>query len=281
LDNVHPFAEEVFEQRDINVTRNHNLSGDELLNEIKEYDGIVVRSSTTVSKEVLEAAENLKVVGRAGVGVDNIDIPAATARGVLVMNTPDGNTVSTAEHTCGMMLALARNIPQSVDKVKEGGWDRKKYTGTEVHSKTLGIIGLGKIGSEVARRMQEFGMTVKAYDPFASKEQSERMNIELLELDELLGEVDLLTVHTPLTEKTKGLISLKNTDKLKKGMYLVNCARGGIYEEDDLNELIDEGYVAGIALDVYSEEPPANGLSDLLKHPHIICTPRSDDRRVV
>src|SRR5699024_6069458 len=162
---------------------------------------------------------------------------------------------------------------QSVDKVKEGGWDRKKYTGTEVHSKTLGIIGLGKIGSEVARRMQEFGMTVKAYDPFASKEQSERMNIELLELEELLGEVDFLTVHTPLTEKTKGLISLKNADKLKKGMYLVNCARGGIYEEDDLNELIDEGYVAGIALDVYSEEPPANGLSDLLKHPHIICTP--------
>src|SRR5699024_1693315 len=168
--------------------------------EIKKYDGIVVRSSTTVSKEVLEAAENLKVVGRAGVGVDNIDIPAATARGVLVMNTPDGNTISTAEHTCGMILALARNIAQSVDKVKQGGWDRKKYMGTEVHSKTLGIVGLGKIGVEVAKRMQRFGMTVKAYDPFASIEKAESLSVELLELDDLLGTSDFITVHTPLTE---------------------------------------------------------------------------------
>ena len=273
LDNVHPFAERVFEERGISVTRNHNLSGEELHNEIKKYDGIVVRSSTTVSAEVLKSAENLKVVGRAGVGVDNIDIEAATANGVLVMNTPDGNTISTAEHTCGMMLALARNIPQSVEKVKKSGWDRKKYIGTEVHSKTLGIIGLGKIGSEVAQRMQEFGMTIKAYDPFASVEKAERMNIELLELDELLGASDFLTVHTPLTEKTAGLVSLENADKLKKGIFLVNCARGGIYKEEDLNELIEQGYVSGIALDVYSEEPPSQELAEQLRHPRIISTP--------
>lgn len=273
LDNVDPLAEKVFEERGIKVTRNHNLSGEELHQEIKKYDGIVVRSSTTVSADLLKSAENLKVVGRAGVGVDNIDIEAATAEGILVMNTPDGNTVSTAEHTCGMILALARNIPQSVDRVKNGGWDRKKYMGTEVHSKTLGIIGLGKIGAEVAQRMREFGMTVKAYDPYASVEKAESLNVELLELDELLGTADFLTVHTPLTEKTKGLISLENADKLKKGMYLVNCARGGIYKEEDLTQLIDDGYVAGIALDVYSQEPPHDALYKQLKHPHIISTP--------
>src|SRR5699024_9029751 len=273
LDNVHPFAEDVFEQRGIEVTRNHELNGEELYEEIKGYDGIVVRSSTTVDERLLDAAEDLKVVGRAGVGVDNIDIPAATVRGVLVMTPPDGHTVSTAEHTCGLMLALARNIPQSVEKVKGGGWNRKEYTGSEVHGKTLGIIGLGKVGSEVARRMQEFGMAVKAYDPYASKKQADHLDVELLELDELLGEVDVLTVHTPLTEQTKDLISLENADKFRKGMFLINCARGGIYKEEDLADLIDEGYVAGIALDVYSEEPPTGELVEELQHPNIICTP--------
>ncbi|MGM0546405.1 MAG: phosphoglycerate dehydrogenase [Bacteroidota bacterium] len=273
LDNVDELCEKVFEERGIEVVRNHNLSGQELYDEIKSYDGIVVRSSTDVTPEVLEAAENLKVVGRAGVGVDNIDIDAATARGVLVMNTPDGNTISTAEHTCGMILALARNIPQSVNTVKNGGWDRKKYMGTEVHNKTLGIVGLGKIGTEVAKRMKEFEMTIKAYDPFASQEKADSLGVELLELDELLGEADFLTVHTPLTEKTKGMISMEKADKLKKGMYLVNCARGGIYKEEDLNTLIDEGYVDGIALDVYSKEPPTDELYELLKHPQIITTP--------
>ncbi|WP_445665140.1 phosphoglycerate dehydrogenase [Fodinibius sp. AD559] len=273
LDNVDELCEKVFEERGIEVVRNHNLSGQELLDEIKSYDGIVVRSSTDVTPEVLKAAENLKVVGRAGVGVDNIDIDAATAHGVLVMNTPDGNTISTAEHTCGMILALARNIPQAVNKVQSGGWDRKKYMGTEVHNKTLGIVGLGKIGSEVAKRMQEFGMTIKAYDPFASVEKAEGMGVELLELDELLGEADFLTVHTPLTEKTKNMISMENAGQLKKGMYLVNCARGGIYKEEDLNTLIQEGYVEGIALDVYSSEPPTEELYELLKHPQIITTP--------
>ncbi|MGD8428742.1 MAG: phosphoglycerate dehydrogenase [Balneolaceae bacterium] len=273
LDNVDEVCEEVFEQRGIEVVRNHNLSGEELYEEIKDYDGIVVRSATKVTPDVLKAGKKLKVVGRAGVGVDNIDIEEATARGVLVMNTPDGNTISTAEHTCGMILALARNIPQAVAKVKSNGWDRKKYMGTEVHNKTLGIIGLGKIGSEVAKRMQNFGMKVKAYDPFASVEKAESLDVELVELDELLGESDFLTVHTPLTEKTKGIVSMRNADKLKKGMFMINCARGGIYKEEDLPELIDEGYVAGVALDSYTNEPPTDKLYDILQHPNIICTP--------
>lgn len=273
LDNVDPLCKKVFEERGIEAEKNIDLSGDELLEKIKSADGIVVRSSTKVTEELLDAAENLKVVGRAGVGVDNIDIPAATARGVLVMNTPDGNTISTAEHTCGMILALARNIPQSTDKVKNGGWDRKKYMGTEVHSKKLGIVGLGKIGAEVTKRMKRFGMDVIAYDPFASLEKAESLGVELVELDELLGNSNFISVHTPLTEKTKGLISLKNADKLKKGVRLVNCARGGIFEESDLVELIEQGYVDGIALDVYSQEPPTGEVYELLKHPKIICTP--------
>ena len=272
-DNVDPACEEVFAERDIEAIRKTNLSRDELLAEIPSYQGIVVRSSTTVDAELIKAAGNLKVIGRAGVGVDNIDIPAATSNGILVMNTPDGNTVSTAEHTCGMILAMARNIPQSVARVKEGGWDRKKYMGSEVYGKRLGIIGLGKIGSEVAQRMQQFGMHIQAYDPFSSQEKADRLDIELLELDELLGNSDFITVHTPLTDKTKGLISLKNADKLKKGVRLVNCARGGIYKEEDLLEMIEGGYVGGIALDVYSQEPPAKDLQQMLKHPKIISTP--------
>lgn len=273
LDNVHPTCEEVFEQRGIKAVRKTKLSEEEILREVPEYDGIVVRSSTTVGREVLAAGENLKVIGRAGVGVDNIDIPAATARGVLVMNTPDGNTISTAEHTCGMILALARNIPQSVQTVKAGGWDRKKYMGTEVHGKNLGVIGLGKIGVEVSERMQRFGMNVKAYDPFASREKAEALGVELLEFDDLLGQSDFITVHTPLTEKTEGLISYDVADKLKKGVWLINCARGGIYKESDLVRLIDEGYVNGVALDVYSEEPPTSGIYEILKHPQVISTP--------
>lgn len=272
-DNVDPVCENIFAERGIEAVRKTGLSKDELFAEIADYDGLVVRSSTTVSAELVKAAKNLKVIGRAGVGVDNIDIPAATAQGVLVMNTPDGNTISTAEHTCGMILALSRNIPQSVERVKAGGWDRKKYMGAEVYGKMLGIIGLGKIGSEVARRMQEFGMNTQAYDPFSSQEKAAKLGIELVELDELLGSSDYITVHTPLTEKTKGLISFKNADQLKEGVRLINCARGGIYEEEDLVKLIDEGPVAGIALDVYSSEPPGEELAQLLKHPGIICTP--------
>src|SRR6056297_4312238 len=173
LDNVYSICADVFEKRGINAHQPGKLTDSELKNSLANYDAMVVRSATTVNKELLDYADKLQVIGRAGVGVDNIDIPAATNQGVLVMNTPDGNTISTAEHTCGMILALSRNIPQSVEKVKGGGWDRKKYMGTEVHSKTLGIIGLGKIGAEVTKRMQQFGMNVIAYDPFASLEKAD------------------------------------------------------------------------------------------------------------
>ncbi len=273
LDGVDPVCKQVFENRGIEAVEAPKLKGEELLKALPDYDAIVVRSATKVTKEVLKAAKNLKVVGRAGVGVDNIDIPASTEAGVLVMNTPDGNTISTAEHTCGMILNLARNISTAVSTVKGGGWDRKKYMGTELHGKTLGVVGLGKIGSGVATRMQAFGMNILAFDPFTTHERANELGVTLVDIDELLAKSDFLTVHTPLTEKTKGLISMKNADKLKKGIRLVNCARGGIIEEGDIKQLMDEGVVAGIALDVYTAEPPSEELLPVLQHPNIVCTP--------
>jgi D-3-phosphoglycerate dehydrogenase / 2-oxoglutarate reductase len=273
LDNVDPICAKVFEKRGIKADQPGKLTDEELKNAIGNYDALVLRSGTTVTPELMAHAKKLRVIGRAGVGVDNIDIPAATSKGILVMNTPDGNTISTAEHTCGMILALARNIPEAVSRVKGGGWDRKKFMGTEVHGKKLGIVGLGKIGSEVARRMKEFGMELYAYDPFTTHDHAKSIGVQLVELDELLGLADYLTVHTPLTEKTKGLISAENASKIKPGMKLVNCARGGIYEEGDLIELIDNGVISGAALDVYSSEPPTPELYSILKHPAIICTP--------
>lgn len=273
LDNVDPVCADVFGERGIEADVPGKLTDEELFDRIGDYHGMVVRSGTTVTEELLSHAKNLKVIGRAGVGVDNIDIPAATAKGVLVMNTPDGNTISTAEHTCGMILALARNIPNAVSKVKSGGWDRKKYMGTEVHGKKLGIVGLGKIGSEVARRMAAFGMVVYAFDPFSTHEHAQEIGAELVELDELLGMVDFLSVHTPLTDKTRDMISLQNADKLKKGIRLVNCARGGIFNENDILELLDKEIVAGVALDVYSQEPPSEEVYKMLADDRVVSTP--------
>lgn len=273
LDNVDPLCSTVFANRGIEADQPGKLELSELKERIADYEAIVVRSATTVDADLLKHATKLRVIGRAGVGVDNIDIDAATTKGVLVMNTPDGNTISTAEHTCGLILALSRNIPEAVQRVKSGGWDRKKFMGTEVHSKKLGIVGLGKIGSEVARRMKQFGMDLVAYDPFTSREHANELGVELMELEDLLGVADYLTVHTPLTEKTKGLISLENKAMIKKGMRLINCARGGIYEEADLIPLIEEGIIDSVALDVYSTEPPTPEIYEILKHPSIICTP--------
>ena len=273
LDNIDSICAKTFAERGIQADQPGKLSLDELKRILPAYTGIVVRSATTVNEDLLNAAPNLKVVGRAGVGVDNIDIPAATSRGVLVMNTPDGNTISTAEHTCGLILSLARNIPVAVDRVKSGGWDRKKFMGTEVYGKTLGVIGLGKIGSEVARRMKTFGMNIVAFDPFSTEEHASNIGAALTDLDSVLGAADFLTVHTPLTDKTRGLISLKQREKLKKGIRLVNCARGGIFEEGELLQLLEEGVVASVALDVYSQEPPPESLQELLRHPNVVCTP--------
>lgn len=273
LDGVSPVCAQTFAARGIQADQPGKLTEQELFDRIGSYDGLVVRSATKVTEELLKHAKKLQIVGRAGVGVDNIDIKAATAKGVLVMNTPDGNTMSTAEHTCGMILALARNIPDAVHKVKTGGWDRKNYMGTEVYGKTLGIIGIGKIGSELAKRMSAFGMEILAFDPFSTEEHARELGVKLVELDEVLARADFLSVHTPLTDKTRGLVSLKNAHKLKPGVRLVNCARGGIYEEADLEELIEEGIVAGAALDVYTHEPPTKEMHKLLSNPKIICTP--------
>ncbi len=273
LDGVDAVCAEIFKQRGFEVTESPKMPETELEQIIGEYDAMVVRSATKVTGELLAKATNMKVVGRAGVGVDNINLDAATQMGVLVMNTPDGNTISTAEHTCGLIIALSRNIPSAVASLKEGRWDRKKYLGTEVHGKTLGIIGLGKIGSNVATRMKAFGMHLVGYDPYTTHERAAEMGVEMMELDDLLGYVDYLTVHTPLTEKTKGLVSLNNADKIKPGIRLVNCARGGIFKEKDIIPLIEKGIIGGVALDVYSEEPPTGEIAEMLKHPAVICTP--------
>ncbi len=273
LDNVDDICKQILEERGFEVTVDSNLNDEELLDKLNDKDAVVIRSATKIRESVIKKLSNVRVIGRAGVGVDNIDVDAATKHGVLVMNTPDGNTISTAEHACGLILSLARNIPNAVDSLKNNRWDRKKYKGSELHGKKLGIVGLGKIGAEVARRMQSFGMDIIAYDPFTTHERAQDLGVELKEVNELLGESDFLTVHTPLTEKTKGLVSLEQADKLKKGIRLVNCARGGIYKEEDLIPLIDKGYVDSVALDVYSQEPPDDNLYEILKHPQINCTP--------
>ena len=273
LDNIDPICAKKFKSRGINAEQPGKLSDEELKVKIADYEGVIVRSATTIDSNLLKYAKKLQVIGRAGVGVDNIDIQAATTKGVLVMNTPDGNTISTAEHTCGMIIALSRNIPEAVNRVKNGGWDRKSFMGSEVYGKKLGIVGLGKIGSEVAKRMKEFGMEILAFDPFSTPAHANELGVELMELDDVLSKSDYITVHTPLTEQTKGLISLEKADKLKKGVRLINCARGGIFAEEDLIPLIEQGIVDSVALDVYSQEPPTDALYNILKHPKIICTP--------
>ena len=273
LDGVDAICGEIFKKRGFEVTEAQKMAPEELEKVIGEYDAMVVRSATKVTDSLLQKASKMRVVGRAGVGIDNIDLEAATRMGVLVMNTPDGNTISTAEHACGMILALSRNIPAAVSSLKEGRWDRKKYLGTEVHGKTLGVVGLGKIGSNVAARMKSFGMNVIGYDPYTTHERAAEMGIEMMELDGVLGSADYLTVHTPLTDQTRDLISLQNVDKIKPGMRLINCARGGIYNEMDLIPLIEKEIISGVALDVYSNEPPTDDIAEVLKHPSIISTP--------
>ncbi|MEX0679774.1 MAG: phosphoglycerate dehydrogenase [Balneolales bacterium] len=273
LDGVDAICSEVFKKRGFDVTESPKMPVDELEQVIGDYNVMVVRSATKVTADLLAKAKKMQIIGRAGVGVDNIDLDAATRAGVLVMNTPDGNTISTAEHTCGLILALSRNIASAVTSLKEGRWDRKKYLGTEVHGKTLGIVGLGKIGSTVASRMKSFGMNVIGYDPYTTHERAGEMGVEMMELDQILANSDFLTVHTPLTDQTRGLISLKNATRIKPGIRLINCARGGIFEEKDILSLIEKGIVSGVALDVYSEEPPAGEIAEMLKHPAVVCTP--------
>ena len=256
----------------LTVEERHGLKGADLLAAVANVDAIAVRSETKITREVLAAAKKLRVVGRAGVGVDNVDVEAATERGVIVMNTPGGNTISTAEHSLSMMMALARNIPQACATLKGGKWDRKSFQGVELYNKTLGIIGTGRIGGEVARRAVAFGMRVLAYDPYLTISRAKALQVEMVELDEIFKQADFITVHTPLTDQTRGIVNKAAFEKMKKGVRIINCARGGLVNEADLVEAIQSGKVAGAALDVYETEPlPAD--SPLLKLPNIIVTP--------
>lgn len=248
------------------------LKPEELKSIIKEYDALVVRSATKVTKEVIEAGFKLKVIGRAGVGLDNVELEAATQKGIIVMNTPAGNTISTAEHTFSMILALSRNIPQANASMKKGEWKRSKFMGVELYGKVLGVVGLGRIGSEVARRAIVFGMKVLAYDPFLNLEVARALGVEVVELKELLERSEYISVHTPFSEETKHLISGKEFSLMKKGVRIINCARGGIIDEAALVTAIKEGKVAGAAIDVFEKEPlPAE--SELLKLDNVVVTP--------
>ena len=250
-------------------------SEEELITLAADAAAIVVRSETKVTAGVMEAAKELKVVGRAGVGVDNIDVEAATQRGIVVMNTPGGNTISTAELTFSMLMALARRIPQAHMSMKSGEWNRKAFKGVELYQKTLGILGMGRIGGEVAKRAIAFGMKVVAYDPYMSKAKANELQVELVEnLEEVFPLADFITVHMPMTDETRGMLNAEAFGKMKKGVKLLNCARGGIIDENDLVGAIEGGQVAGAALDVYQSEPlpadsPLRGLPEIVMTPHL------------
>ncbi len=262
----------IFEQEpEVDVDVKTGLAPAEIKNIIGKYDALVIRSATKVTEEILEAAENLKVVGRAGIGLDNVNIPAATKRGVVVMNTPTGNVVTTAEHTIAMMMALTRNIPRGTSTLKAGLWEKKKLQGREVFNKILGVIGLGKIGSIVADRARGLKMQVIVHDPYVTSEQIEKAGFEAVSLEQLYERADYITVHVPKLKDTIGLLNKAAFDQMKDGVMIINCARGGIVDEADLQEALISGKVAGAALDVFETEPP--GDCPLFDIDRVICTP--------
>lgn len=275
-DPISPKGIALFKQRpEFKVTvLEKRLPEAELLPLVADVEAMVVRSETKITRKVIQAAPKLRVVGRAGVGVDNVDVEAATERGIVVMNTPSGNTISTAELTFSMLMALARHIPQAHSSMKAGEWNRKAFSGIELYNKVLGILGMGRIGSEVAKRAQAFGMKVLAFDPYLSAARAKAMDVETLSLDEIYSRADFITVHMPMTDETKGMINASAMAKMKKGVRLLNCARGGIIAENDLVTAIQSGQVAGAALDVYESEPlskdhPLRTLPQVIMTPHL------------
>jgi len=270
-DKLSPQAIDVFKQRGVETDVKVRLKPEELLACIGEYDGLAVRSATKVTADVIKAAKKLRVVGRAGIGVDNVDVSAATANGVVVMNTPYGNSVTTAEHALSLMMAVARQIPEANASTHAGKWEKNKFMGVELAGKTLGLIGAGNIGSIVADRAQGLKMKVIAYDPYLSKERADAIHVEKVELDSLLERSDFITLHTPLTDTTKNIINKNTLAMCKKGVRIINCARGGLINEADLKEALDSGQVAGAALDVFEEEPAKN--NPLFGMPQVVCTP--------
>ncbi|MET0154499.1 MAG: phosphoglycerate dehydrogenase [Rickettsiales bacterium] len=270
-DKMSPRARDIFLAEGVDVDVKTGLSEDELCKIIGEYDGLAIRSSTKVTGKILDAAVNLKVIGRAGIGVDNVDVPAATNKGVIVMNTPFGNSVTTAEHAIALMMSLARSIPVASASTHAGKWEKNRFIGVEVAHKTLGLIGCGNIGSKVAKRAQGLEMEVIVYDPYLSAEHAAELHIEKVSLDDLLAKADFISLHTPLTAETRNILGEKNLAKTKKGVRIVNCARGGLVDEAALRKAIDEGRVAGAALDVFSEEPATDNV--LFGCEDVICTP--------
>ena len=263
---------ELLQSSGIEVDNRTGLTGADLQSALQNAEGVIVRSATRITPELLENPGKLKAIVRAGVGVDNIDVAAATRKGIVVMNTPGGNTVSTAEHTITLLMSLARNIPAADSSVHQGKWERSKFVGTQLAGKTLGVVGLGRVGREVARRAAAFDMTVVGFDPFLSSEKAGQLGIEAVaDLQTLLARCDFLTVHTPLTDETRDLIDAKGLATMKKGSRVINCARGGIINEQALADALRSGHLAGAALDVFVAEPP--GDNPLLKLPNCITTP--------
>ena len=272
-DSLSETAVEIFKRRGIDVTYEPQLGADKaaLQSAIGSFDGLAVRSATKVTPKLIEQAARLRVIGRAGIGVDNIDLAAATARGIIVMNTPYGNAVTTAEHAIAMMMALARRIPEADRSTQAGKWEKNRFMGVELLNKTLGIIGCGNIGSIVADRARGLRMKAIAYDPFLSEDRAREIGVEKVELNELFRRADFVTLHTPLTDKTRHIIDGKALNQMRRGVYVINCARGGLIVEDALKAALDEGQVAGAALDVYEVEPAVRHM--LFGHPNVVCTP--------
>ncbi len=274
-DNLHQDGIAIFERHpNIEVVARTGMSPEELKEQIKDADALAIRSATKVTTDLINAASRLKVVGRAGTGLDNVDIPSASKRGIVVMNTPGGNTITTAEHAISLMMALARNVPQAAQSMRESKWEKKKFQGTEIFNKTLGVIGLGRIGSVVAERGLGLKMRVLAYDPFITRESAASKGAELVSMDELLARSDFITLHIPKTKDTTKILNREAFHKMKPGVRIINCARGGLVDEEALLEAIKEGKVAGAALDVFETEPPGadfplRGLTNVICTPHL------------
>lgn len=270
-DNLSSLGVDILKKAGLEVDVKTGMSPDELKACIGDYHGIVIRSATKLTEDVIEAATNLKVIGRAGSGLDNVDKNTASKKGIVVMNTPGGNTITTAEHAFAMIMALSRKIPQATASMKAGKWEKKKFMGVELYGKTLGIVGIGNIGSQVARMAHGLGMKIIAYDPFLSDEKATEMGVEKMSVEDLFRQADFITLHTPLTAETKYLVNKESIKTMKDGVRIINCARGGIINEQDLYDAIKSGKVSGAALDVFEQEPPQD--HPLLEREEVICTP--------
>jgi len=270
-DNISPKCIDILRKSGLEVDVKTGMKPEELKARIGDYHGLIIRSATKVTSEVIDAAANLKVIGRAGSGLDNVDRTAATKKGIVVMNTPGGNTITTAEHTISLLFSLARKIPQATMSMKAGKWEKKKFMGVELFNKTLGVIGIGNIGSQVAKRAQGLAMNVIAYEPFLSEDKAKAMGVEKVDLQDLFRRSDFITIHTPLTPETKNMINKETIEMMKNSVRIINCARGGIINEKDLYDAVIDGKIAGAALDVFEKEPPEN--NPLLTLDNVIATP--------